>query len=231
MNFNPVFRDHLGRPIEPPAPEKLVKLKAVKVAITLLIAAPLLMAAATQINLATQVKGILPGANGGLNANAGAFTGILREASGTGSAAELSGDATTSGSNVVTVAKVDGTSVPTNSAANQILVTTASATGGWSTIPNCTSGALQYNNTTQAFSCGAVLTGTFSDAETPSGSINGSNTSFTLAHTPNPSADLQLYLNGQQLIAGGSDYTLSTATITMTAAPKTGDVLIAFYRY
>jgi hypothetical protein len=33
------------------------------------------------------------------------------------------------------------------------------------------------------------------------------------------------------LIAGGSDYTLSTATITMTAAPKTGDVLIAFYRY
>ena len=230
MNAYPIFRDQYGQQIKPPNPERYVKLKFVKILITLLVAAPFLMAAATQINLVSQVKGLLPGANGGLNANASAFTGVLREGSGTASAAELSGDATTSGSNAVTVAKVNGTSVPTNSAADQIINTTASATGQWTSIPNCT-GALQYATSTHTFSCGSVLTGTFSDAETPSGTINGSNTSFTLAHTPSPAAGLQLYKNGQQLIAGGADYTLATATITMTSAPATGDVLIAFYRY
>lgn len=65
----------------------------------------------------------------------------------------------------------------------------------------------------------------FSDDETPSGSINGSNTSFTLAHSPNPAGSLALFKNGQKLEPGGADYTLSGATITMTNAPKTGDVL------
>ena len=111
----------------------------------LIVASPLLfMGAATQINLVSQVKGLLPAANGGLNANAGAFTGILRDASGTATAAELSGDATTSGSNAVTVVRVNGTTVGTNAAADQVIVTTASATGSWASIPNCTSGALQY---------------------------------------------------------------------------------------
>ena len=54
---------------------------------------------------------------------------------------------------------------------------------------------------------------------------------FTLAHTPSPAASLALYINGQELIAAGADYTLATATITMVSAPKTGDVMIAFYRY
>lgn len=188
------------------------------------------MGAVSQVNLVSQVKGLLPAANGGLNANASSFTGIVREASGTASAAELSGDCATSGSNAVTCTKINSTTVPTNSTADQLLSTTASATAAWTSIPNCT-GALQYSTSTHTFSCGSVLTGTFSDAETPSGTINSSNTSFSLAHTPNPAGDLQLYLNGQQLIAGGADYTLATATITMTAAPKTGDVLIAFYRY
>lgn len=71
----------------------------------------------------------------------------------------------------------------------------------------------------------------FADNETPSGSINGSNTSFTLAHSP-VGTSLSLYKNGQLQIAGGSaDYTLSSSTITYNAAPKTGDVLIANYRF
>lgn len=187
-------------------------------------------AAATQINLVSQVKGILPAANGGLNANASSFTGILRDASGTASASELSGDCTTSGSNVITCTKINGTTHPTNSAADQVVVTTASATGAWTSIPNCT-GALQYSTSTHTFSCGTILTGTFADAETPSGTINGSNTTFTLAHTPNPAASLSLYKNGQQIVAGGADFTLATATITMVTAPATGDVLVAYYRY
>jgi hypothetical protein len=71
----------------------------------------------------------------------------------------------------------------------------------------------------------------FSDAETPAGLINSSNTTYTLAHAPNPAACLQLYHNGLMNIAGGVDYTLSGSTITYGSAPSTGDYLVAYYRY
>jgi hypothetical protein len=71
----------------------------------------------------------------------------------------------------------------------------------------------------------------FADNETPSGTINGVNTSFTLLHTVSPTASLSLYKNGQLQIAGGADYTLSGSTITYGSAPKTGDVLTASYRF
>lgn len=75
--------------------------------------------------------------------------------------------------------------------------------------------------------------GNFADSETPSGTINGVNATFTLAQTPSPAASLSLYLNGQLLTAGGVDYTLSTATITMITAkiPVSQDILRAWYRY
>jgi hypothetical protein len=75
---------------------------------------------------------------------------------------------------------------------------------------------------------GAAL---FADEETPTGSVNGSNTAFTLAFAPSPGASLQLFLNGQLLKPGGTDYTLSGANITMVNAPATGDVLLAWYRH
>lgn len=229
------FLDYRGRPIfgsaygfgPKPAPRRISPSAG---AILVFLCGALLIGAATQINLVSQVKGVLAIANGGTNTSS-TLTGIVRGGSAY-TAAELSGDATTSGSNAVTVAKVNGTSVPTNSAADQALTTTASATAAWTAIPNCTAGALQYSTATHAFSCGTVLTGSFADAETPTGSINGLNTSFTLAAAPSPAASLALYLNGQQLIAGaGADYTLSSATITMATAPATGDKLVAFYRH
>lgn len=189
----------------------------------------LFIAAVTQIDLTTQVKGILPIGNGGTGLSA-ISAGIARSSGTVVSSAELSGDATTSGSNAVTVAKINGTAVGTNAAADQVLLTTASQTGGWASIPNCT-GALQYSTSTHTFSCGSVLTGTFADAETPTGLINSANTTYTLAHTPSPATSLKLFKNGQALIASGADYTLATATITMVSAPKTGDVLIAYYRW
>lgn len=64
--------------------------------------------------------------------------------------------------------------------------------------------------------------------ETPSGTINGVNDTFTLAGTPNPSSSLTLTLNGQVLIQG-SDYTLSGFTITMTTIPLTGMMLKAVF--
>lgn len=235
MNTEPQFTDYRGRKMKPvtaPLQPHEWSRKRFFLAGILIILVPLAtFAAVTQINLTTQVQGILPTGNGGIGASASAFTGIMRWATGTASASELSGDATTSGSNAVTVAKVNGTSVTTNSAADQALITTASATGAWASIPNCPSGALQYTTSTHTFACGTVLTGTFADAETPSGTINSSNVTFTLAHTPNPSADLNCFENGVQQRAGGQDYTLATATITYGAAPLTGSTLICFYRY
>jgi hypothetical protein len=71
------------------------------------------------------------------------------------------------------------------------------------------------------------------DSEAPSGTINGSNDTFTLANTP-ASGSLHLYKNGiRQRAGGGNDYTLSTATITFEAGniPQTGDILLADYRF
>lgn len=70
----------------------------------------------------------------------------------------------------------------------------------------------------------------YADNETPSGTINGSNTAFTLANSPSPAGSLQLYLDGVGQIAA-TDYTLSGASVTFTSAPSTGGLLRAFYRY
>jgi fiber protein len=65
--------------------------------------------------------------------------------------------------------------------------------------------------------------------ETPTGTINGANTTFTLANTPTVGTE-ELFLNGILLEPGaGNDYTISGATITMLAAPLTGDRLKASY--
>ncbi len=71
----------------------------------------------------------------------------------------------------------------------------------------------------------------FADTETPTGAINGSNVTFTLANAPSPAASLILTLNGQVLAPVGVDYTLSSATITLNTAPPTGSILRAWYRY
>lgn len=208
----------------------MVSKKAAIATVCLMFMVGVLLAAVTQISLTTQVSGILPIGNGGTG-TASVGTGLTRAASGTLSSSELSGDCTTSGSNVVTCQKDNGTTVPTNSAADQALITTASATGGWASIPNCPSGALQYTTASHTFACGTVLTGTFADSETPSGTINGANTTFTLAHTPNPAGSLSCYENGVQQRAGGADFTLATATITYGVAPATGATLSCYYRF
>jgi len=65
--------------------------------------------------------------------------------------------------------------------------------------------------------------------ETPSGTINGSNVTFTLAATPATGSE-RLHKNGIRLKSGaGNDYTISGATITMAVAPATGTILLADY--
>ena len=79
----------------------------------------------------------------------------------------------------------------------------------------------------------AAISPNFVDDETPSGSINGVNKTFTLANTPSSTA-LHLILQGTELLNGSSNpngYSLSGLTITTVTAPPKGAHLRANYRY
>lgn len=63
----------------------------------------------------------------------------------------------------------------------------------------------------------------FITRETPSGALNGVNTTFTVANTPIVGSE-QVFLNGLlQEPGAGNDYTISGSTITYLAAPLTTD--------
>jgi len=91
-------------------------------------------------------------------------------------------------------------------------------------------GTLQLGGTTVTATAAQLNDlGTIVVRETPSGLVNGSNTDFTLAHTPKSGTE-EVYLNGL-LQDPTNDYTISTNTITFVAAPKTGDKIRVSYRY
>jgi len=72
----------------------------------------------------------------------------------------------------------------------------------------------------------------FQDAETPGGTINGTNANFTLQFTPITPGSLMLFKNGVML-RNGQDYTFIGTNITFAtnAIPQTGDTLNAYYRH
>ena len=72
----------------------------------------------------------------------------------------------------------------------------------------------------------------FADAETPAGTLDGANTSFTLANAPSPASSLHLYRNGLML-KSGLDYSLNGTTVQFVtgAVPQAGDSLLAYYRH
>jgi hypothetical protein len=70
----------------------------------------------------------------------------------------------------------------------------------------------------------------FVDAETPGGTIDGVNNSYTLVQAPNPASSLDVFRNGMRM-AVGADYTLTGNAITFIAVvPQIGDVLLCSYR-
>jgi hypothetical protein len=80
---------------------------------------------------------------------------------------------------------------------------------------------------------GSVYTASnFVTREVPTGTINGSNATFTLANTPVAGSE-EVYVNGVlQNVGSGNDYTISSATITFEsgAIPQTGDTVLVNYR-
>lgn len=103
------------------------------------------------------------------------------------------------------------------------------------TIWLCTADAGGTINTTaitwqQIPTSAGLLSANFVIREVPSGSINGSNVTFTLANTPTAGSE-EVFLNGLlQSVGAGEDYTISSATITYLTAPLTGDKLVVSYR-
>jgi hypothetical protein len=68
----------------------------------------------------------------------------------------------------------------------------------------------------------------------PTGIINGSNDTFTLARSPSDASQVMLWLNGQLLTQGqGYDYLMSGNTVTLLndAIPVEDDLLSAMYPY
>jgi hypothetical protein len=101
------------------------------------------------------------------------------------------------------------------------------------TLSTTVTGVLKGNGT--AISAAVASTdymapASFVTRETPTGTINGVNTTFTLANTPILNTE-QVFLNGLlQEPGAGIDYTISGATITMLNVPQTGDRLKVNYQ-
>jgi len=127
--------------------------------------------AANTTGTSGNVTGVVARANGGLNSNSPG-TGILRDGT-TPAASELSGDATTSGSNAVTVVKINGNTVPSGASAHQTIIATASNTFSLKTWPDCnaTGDGIIYTQSGDTIGCGtSFLTGTLTSAQVLFGS-------------------------------------------------------------
>jgi hypothetical protein len=71
----------------------------------------------------------------------------------------------------------------------------------------------------------------FVDGETPTGSIDGVNTAFTLSQSPSPAGSLAVYRNGMRT-RSGLDYTNTGSSIVFASGyvPQIGDVIQCSYR-
>ena len=69
----------------------------------------------------------------------------------------------------------------------------------------------------------------FIDDETPTGTINGSNTDFTISKAPE-TGSLKVYVNGARMRVT-EDYTLSGRTITFLTPPPTNSIIFVDFRY
>lgn len=85
------------------------------------------------------------------------------------------------------------------------------------------------SSTPSSSSAAAASSTNFADRETPSGTVNGSNTVFTLANTPTAGSE-HIWVDGV-LQTYTTDYGLSGTTITFVSAPLTGSVIVSSYRY
>ena len=80
-------------------------------------------------------------------------------------------------------------------------------------------------------SCGGSTSAAFVDASVPAGTVNGTNTQFTLASTPSPASSVAVWRNGL-FLKPGADFTVSGNVLTFlgTSTPLVGDTILASFR-
>lgn len=141
-------------------------------------------------------SGLVGSTFGGTGADLHASTGIIR-AGNPFTASELTGDATTTGSNVVTVAKVHGVTFPLTPATDTTPVITAANTATYTALTNCgdSTHALAYSTSTHLFSCQSI---------TASATAGGSNTQLQYNNSTALGGISDLTFNGTHTIALGS---------------------------
>ena len=125
-----------------------------------------------------------------------------------------------------------------------------SAANTWTSLTGFATGGMIYASSASAFAklaigtSGQVLTvsgglpawttltpallGVTSQAETPAGTVNGINDTFTLSFTPSDSAAVIVLVN-RLAQRNGIDFTVSGSTITMAYAPATSSTIFAVY--
>lgn len=105
------------------------------------------------------------------------------------------------------------------------------ASGELEAATGAASDCVRVDGTSVPCSSGAAAAIGFVDSETPLGTVDGANATFTLGAAPNPAASLKLFRNGL-LQKQGIDYALAGNTITFLggAVPQPGDILLADYR-
>ena len=146
---------------------------------------------------------------------------------------------------VITVGTAAGTwdSAYSTSSAGTVTAISVASTNGFAgsssggatpalTLSTTITGILKGNGTAiSAATVGSdyVNNASFIVRETPTGLVNSSNVTYTLANTPTVGTE-QVYLNGMlQEPGAGNDYTISAAVITYLSAPATGDRLRVSY--
>jgi hypothetical protein len=123
-----------------------------------------------------------------------------------------------------------GTGLNTTPANGQLLIgngsgyTLAGLTAGSGIVINPGAGTISISTT-------ALSATNFVTREVPTGSVNGTNPTFTLANTPTVGTE-EIYVNGILQNGGSNDYAISGATITFQtgAIPQNGDVVLVNYR-
>ena len=100
---------------------------------------------------------------------------------------------------------------------------------GLGNVDNTSDASKPISTATQTALDAKLTTANYVVRETPTGSVNGTNTSFTLAFTP-ASGTESVFFNGiLQEPGSGNDYTISTNSITFLFTPVAGDKIRVSY--
>jgi hypothetical protein len=130
----------------------------------------------------------------------------------------------------IAISQVTGLTANLNAINGSLLSLTASTNRVTATVTSLSTAVTALTAIVNGLSAGTISTA-FADGEVPTGTLNGTNATFTLAHTPVAPSTLTVYRNGV-LLSNGVDYNVSGANITFIGSqvPQSNDVLQTYYR-